>query len=137
MSVLNPILLRLTILFFLVASENVWAQLPASEAKEKSCRAHPQLIGRCFTVRGRLSTYSGTPALRLWRIGTKRLLGISEQRFSIAGYRNVPEDIESKINQDVAIFGDFVVCPFTRSKPGEMQLVCIEAAKDMVVRKKE
>jgi hypothetical protein len=65
------------------------------------------------------------------------MLGISEQRFSVAGYRNVPEYIESKINENVAIFGDFVVCPFTRSKPGEMQLVCIESAKNVVVRKRE
>jgi hypothetical protein len=129
-------LLRLTILpLLLIASANVWGQSPASEANEKSCRAHPQLIGRCFTVRGRLSVYNGTPARRLWRIGTKRVLGISEQRFAATGYRNVPEDIESKLNQDVAIFGDFVVCPFTRSKPGEMQLVCIESAKNLVTRK--
>jgi hypothetical protein len=129
---------RLTILFLLVnASVHVWAQSPASEATEKSCRTHPMLIGRCFTVHGRLSIYNGAPARRLWKIGTKRVLGISEQRFAVEGYRNVPEYVESKLNQDVAIVGDFVVCPFTRSKPGEMQLVCIEDAKNLVVRKSE
>jgi len=64
------------------------------------------------------------------------MLGISEQRFAAAGYRNVPENIQSQINQDVAIFGDFLVCPFTRSQPGEMQLVCIEEGKNLKVRKK-
>jgi len=63
------------------------------------------------------------------------MLGISEQRFSVAGYRNVPDYIESQINQNVAIFGDFMVCPFTRSQPAAMQLVCIEAGKNLVVRK--
>ena len=132
-------LLRLTVLvLLLVAGGNVVrAQSPPSEEKEKSCRAHPQLIGRCFTVRGRLSVHNGAPARRLWKVGTKRVLGISEQRFSVAGYRNIPEEIESKISQDVALFGDFVVCPFTRSKPGEMQLVCIDEAKNLVVRKRE
>lgn len=61
------------------------------------------------------------------------MLGISEQRFAEVGYRNVPEDIERKINQDVTIFGDYLVCPFTRSKPGEMQLVCIESGKNLTV----
>jgi len=65
------------------------------------------------------------------------MLGISEQRFAVTGYRNVPEDIERQVNQDVALLGDFVVCPFTRSRPGEMQLVCIESGKNVVVRKKE
>ena len=86
-------------------------------------------------MRGRLSVYSGSPALRIWRVGTRRILGVSEQRFSVAGYRNVPADIENQINQDVAIFGDFLVCPFTPSRPKEMQLVCIETAKNLVVQK--
>ena len=132
---------RLVILFLLTLSSTLssgmWAQAPAPQTKEKSCREHPQLIGNCFTVRGRLSIYNGVPALRLWRVSTRRVLGISEQRFSAAGYRNVPESIESKINQNVVIFGDFLVCPFTRSRPGEMQLVCIEAGKNLVVRKQE
>jgi len=64
------------------------------------------------------------------------MLGISEQRFLVAGYRNIPEDIESQINPDVAIFGDFLVCPFTRPHAGEMQLVCIESGKNLVVRKR-
>ena len=117
------------------------AEIKAREAemnrKEKSCGEHPQLIGSCFTLRGRLSIYNGTPALRLWRVGTRRVLGISEQRFSVAGYRNVPEYIESQTNQNVAIFGDFLVCPFTRSRPGEMQLVCIEAGKNLLVHKQK
>src|SRR5437667_4165004 len=110
----------LAILFLLSASSSMWAQSVAPEPKEKSCREHPQLIGNCFTVRGRLSIYDGAPALRLWRVGTRRVLGISEQRFSVVGYRNVPEYIASQINQNVAILGDFLVCPFTRSQPGKM-----------------
>lgn len=105
--------------------------------KDKSCREHPSLVGRCFNVNGRLSVYNGAPALRIRKVGTRRMLGISEQRFLVDGYRNIPEHIENQINQDVDIFADFLVCPFTRSKPGEMQLVCIEAAKNLVVRKRE
>ncbi len=128
--------MRLVILLLLTATSSMWAQSPAPEAKEKSCREHSRLIGNCFTVRGRLSIYNGAPALRLWRVGTRRVLGISEQRFSVAGYLNVPEYIESQINENVAIFGDFLVCPFTRAQRGEMQLVCIEEGKNLLVRRR-
>jgi hypothetical protein len=102
---------------------------------EKSCREHPQLIGKCFEVRGRLSTHDGNPAVRLWRIGTKRILGVSDQRFSLPGYRNIPEDLSKQLDGENEILGDFLVCPFTRSRPGEMQLVCIGSAKNVMVKR--
>ena len=106
-------------------------------AVEKPCREHPQLVGKCFNVHGRLSTYNGNPAVRLWRIGTKRVLGVSDQRFSLAGYRNIPVDLSKQLNGETEILGDFLVCPFTRPRPGEMQLMCIESAKNIVVKKRE
>jgi hypothetical protein len=106
-------------------------------AVQKSCREHSQLIGKCFRVRGRLSTYNGNPAVRLWRIGTRRVLGISEQRFSLPDYRNLPEDLTNQLNRENSIIGDFLVCPFTPAKPREMQLVCIESAKNVVVKKRK
>ena len=109
----------------------------AIKSEEKSCRQHPQLTGKCFTVQGRLSVYNGAPAMRIWKVGTKRMLGISEQRFAVEGYRNVPETIQNQLNQDVEIFGDFLVCPFTRQKAGEMQMVCVEEGKNLKVKKRQ
>jgi hypothetical protein len=106
-------------------------------AADKSCREHPQLIGKCFKVRGRLSTYNGNPAVRLWRIGTGRVLGVSDQRFSLPGYRNIPEDLAKQLDGQNNIYGDFLVCPFTRPRPREMQLMCIESAQNIVVKKRE
>jgi hypothetical protein len=102
---------------------------------EKSCREHPQLVGKCFSVHGRLSTFNGNPAVRLWRIGTKRVLGVSDQRFSLADYRNIPEDLARQLDGENELLGDFLVCPFTRPRPREMQLMCIESAKNVVVKK--
>jgi len=114
------------------------ADAPSAAApEEKSCRQHPQVRGKCFTIRGRLSVYNGAPALRLWKVGTRRVLGISDQRFALKGYRNVPENIEQQLNQDVSLLGDFLVCPFTQARPAEMQLVCIETGKHLVVRKRD
>lgn len=75
--------------------------------------------------------------MRIWKVGTKRLLGVSEQRFAVPGYRNVPHNVQSQISQDVELFGDFLVCPFTRAKAGEMQMVCIEEGKNLKPRKRE
>ncbi|HSQ24020.1 MAG TPA: hypothetical protein VLN44_06410 [Pyrinomonadaceae bacterium] len=124
------------VLSLLVVHSVVPIQSRAAQVNDKSCRQHPQLVGKCFTVHGRLSVYNGAPAMRIWRIGTKRMLGVSEQRFAVQGYRNVPETIQNQLNQDVDIFGDFLVCPFTRPKAGEMQMVCIEEGKNLKVQKR-
>lgn len=101
---------------------------------EKSCQKHPQLIGKCFNVHGRLSTYNGNPAVRLWNLRTRRMLGVSDQRFSLPGYSNLPEDLAKQLTGDNNIYGDFLVCPFTRPQPHEMQLICIESAKNVMVK---
>ena len=101
---------------------------------EKSCREHPQLIGKCFRVHGRLSTYNGNPAVRLWNLRTKRMLGVSDQRFSLPGYRNIPEDLAKQLDGETNIYADFLVCPFTRARPREMQLICVESAKNVMVK---
>jgi len=106
------------------------------ESADKTCREHPQLVGKCFRVRGKLSVYNGAPAVRLLNTATRRMLGISEQRFNLAGYRNLPESIQQQLNQDTDLVGDFLVCPFTKSKPREMQLICIESVRNLEVRKR-
>ena len=115
----------------------VSARSPVQEASEKSCHEHPRLTGKCFSVHGRLSVYNGAPAVRIRRIGTRRVLGVSEQRFNLPGYRNLPESLAHELNGDNEILGDFLVCPFTRPKPREMQLVCIESAKNVAVQKRK
>ncbi|HEV8366644.1 MAG TPA: hypothetical protein VGQ39_01715 [Pyrinomonadaceae bacterium] len=102
----------------------------------KSCREHPQLVGSCFNVHGRLSVYNGAPALRILKIDTRRLLGVSEQRFAIEGYRNLPEEIRAKIDQDTLLYGDYLVCPFTKQRKHEMQLVCVEKVQNLVSKKR-
>jgi hypothetical protein len=134
--VVNPMLIRSILFLLLISGSILPSQSPPTATEAKSCRQHPQLVGKCFTVHGRLSVYNGAPAMRIWRLGTKRMLGISEQRFAVEGYRNVPETIKNQLNQDVEIFGDFVVCPFTRPKAGEMQMVCVEEGKNLKVRKR-
>jgi len=87
-------------------------------------------------VHGRLSVYNGTPSIRLWPTGTKRLLGVLDPKNISAepGRNTIPASIKSKLDFDKDVFGDFVVCPLTRSRPGRMQTVCIESGRNLAVR---
>src|SRR5437868_5338664 len=122
---------RMVTSLLLIISAGVCATSPRQGVAEKSCREHPQLVGKCFFVRGRLSVYNGAPAVRIWRNGTRRVLGISEQRFKVSGYRNLPESLAQKLNGDNQVLGDFLVCPFTKPRAREMQLVCVESGKNL------
>ena len=94
------------------------------------CDRAPTPVADCRSVHGRLSVTSGTPSVRIWPVGTTQLLGVSgpeEHPF-------IPDNLMSKLNLSDDIFGDFVVCPLTRERPGEMQLVCVQSASELVIR---
>lgn len=40
------------------------------------CRRNPALVASCFTLHGRLFVGNGAPSMRIWRVGTKRILGV-------------------------------------------------------------
>ena len=93
-----------------------------------TCRGRPELVGPCFTVRGRAALYHGSPTIRIWKIGTKRLLGVTGTRCQPPDCRPMPDDVRARLEWDRPLFADFLVCPFTRPRPGVMQMVCVESA---------
>ena len=110
-------------------------QVKRESIAERPCREHPQLVDRCFSFRGRMSYFNGTPSVRIWRVGTNRILGVSEGRFALQGDSNLPASIEAQLEIDSKVlFGDFTVCPFTPDEPGVMRLVCVESAANVSVR---
>jgi hypothetical protein len=104
--------------------------LPTLVVASGGCDHAPAPVGDCRAVRGRLSVTKGTPDVRIWPVGTKRLLGVS----GLEEHPFVPDRLLAKIKATDAIFGDFVVCPLTPERPGEMQLVCVQSASNLVVR---
>ena len=126
-------LIQIAASFLVILCGSLSVMSPAVPVKE-SCQKHPQLVGKCFNVHGRLSTFNGNPAVRLWNLRTRRMLGVSDQRFSLPGYSNLPEDLAKQLTGDNNIYGDFLVCPFTRPQPHEMQLICVESAKNVMVK---
>ena len=129
-------MLQLLFTFFLLLTPmTTWRQSPSTQAKPRPCRAQPALVGKCFKVRGRLSLYNGAPTIRLWRAGTKRILGVSAS-YAQEGYSSIPAEIEKQLDWETELWGDYLVCPFTRPQPGVMQLICIEAASRTSLRKR-
>lgn len=103
----------------------------AAAAPRSPCRSHSDLVGRCRTVHGRLSVWNGTPSLRIWIVGTRRILGVSEWRMAEMERDLLPANVWAAFGDDPPnrqVFGDFDVCPFTRERPGWMQMVCVARA---------
>ena len=131
----RPVYVALLSLLSLILISSGWAR-PRSIPEADSCKRRPDVVGKCFDVHGRLSVYNGTPGIRLWPIGTKRLLGIIDPKdvSNTPGPTILPVDIKNKLDWNKDVFGNFVVCPLTRQEPGRMQTVCIESGKNLTVR---
>src|ERR1017187_9354282 len=103
------------------------AQALTPKTAVRPCREHPQLVDKCFTMRGRMNYWNGSRPVRIWRVGTTRILGVSDGRFQIPGVVNLPAEIEATLSWHTDLFADFVVCPFTRDEPEVMRLVCVDS----------
>jgi len=98
------------------------------------CKGNPQLFADCYSVRGRVRFYNRNPSFRIWIIGTKRVLGLSEH-WSTTYSRDwpiVPENLITLMNPWDDVFGNFLVWPFTKYTPDWMQFVCVESASNLV-----
>ncbi len=94
------------------------------------CKSNPRLVGSCFSVRGRLSTYNGNPSLRIWPSGTHQLLGVIEDEEPLS----IPANIRNLVGFERDVWGTFLVCPFSKGETGHMQFVCVDEASNIQVR---
>lgn len=85
-----------------------------------------------FKFHGRLMLYNGTPSVRIWIIGTKRLVGVPGRDIEPA---EMPDELTSLISWGTQIYADFHVTPLTKYKKGEMQMVRIDAVENLVIYK--
>jgi hypothetical protein len=98
------------------------------------CVGNPKLTGDCFTFRGVFRLYNGNPTFRIIRTGTHRVLGVLCDEDPI-----IPANLAAWINDptnaqwDRDFRGNYEVCPFTPSRPGVMQFVCIERVSNLTV----
>jgi len=98
--------------------------LNALTATAQSCKSDPKVVASCFTVHGKMYNANGGSVARIWKIGTKRVLGVT---------RELPKSLDGYMGDfDDVLYGDFLVCPYTEEKAGVMQLVCVESATNVV-----
>jgi hypothetical protein len=94
------------------------------------CRGNPAVVGQCFAVHGRIFFSNGTPSMRIWRVGTTRVLGVLPSEAEIA-----PAVVRKYVRSGTNLYGDFEVCPFEKETPGWMRAVCVESATNLVVER--
>ncbi len=105
-----------------------------------SCRT-PANAKSCYWTQGRLYGANGNPAIRIWKMGTHRVLGVysgpSVDRSSLDNENpGLPPNVKKKFKPfENRIVANFEVCPLETERAGWMQAVCIESAKDLVVIK--
>jgi len=92
----------------------------------------------CRTVHGRMSLFNGTPSVRIWVIGSHRMLGVIQAHETFADLPANVRQLWSAHGDDAMwssdLFGDFRVCPLTRDRPGHMQPVRLEEAANLRLR---
>ena len=113
---------------------------PLQSQQGRLCKGNPDLVGQCFKMHGRVYIANGGPQMRILRIGTDRVLGVVPSEDEI-----IPDKLSKALFKDDgewgsdvygrSVYGDFEVCPFTKRKPEEMQMVCVESASHLVVKK--
>ena len=95
------------------------------------CVASKSIIGKCWNVRGRVSLHNGNPSVRIWPVGTKRLLGVRDAEPPL-----LPPEMRKSLSWDHHVFADLKVCPLTKPRERRMQVVCIASVRNAVIREK-
>ena len=85
-----------------------------------------------------MSLWNGTPSVRIWVVGTRRILGVVQQDETFddlpANIRQVWDAKGDEAMWNTDLFGDFRVCAVTESRPGWMQMVKVEQARGLRVQ---
>jgi len=131
-------------------------QAAATQPQRKIPCKTPENASMCYWTRGRLALYQGTPSWRLWKIGTKRILGIYSgpdsqkidpldnehpelpanlDRVYELEYKRKIEAKEPNAGLPDTVFADFEVCQLVPERPGRMQAACIEFARNIFLQR--
>jgi hypothetical protein len=88
-------------------------------------------LNQAFTVHGRLSVYNGSANLRIWIVGSKRMLYIAADSPALDKINRVFGDGQGWFTRD--IFGDFTVEPLAPDTKGHMRPVRVIGVKNVVI----
>ena len=100
--------------------------------------APPHTSPTCRTVHGRMALWNGTPTVRIWVVGTRRILGVAQQDEAFdrlpASVRKLWDGKNPDADWSTVIYGDFKVCALAPGRPGRMQEVEVMDARRLVLR---
>jgi hypothetical protein len=112
--------------------------------RQQPCKAIAPAQG-CVHIHGRLSAGSGTPATRLWQIGTHHIYGIYSNQYGfehdISTLDNESPQLPSPVYKHIdnpaiwRVYGDFEVCPLESRIEGHMQAACLAGATHLISRR--
>jgi hypothetical protein len=100
-------------------------------AGESACVTHESNAGECRDIRARVTYANGNPSVRIWPVGTSRVLGVRDSDPPL-----IPGELVSRLSWDHAVYGDLRVCPLTKERPGHMQIVCVASTRNLSIRPK-
>jgi hypothetical protein len=121
---------RVIISFWLAATLALLAA--PGEARTRTVQAPPMRKGDCHWVHGRFAVYNGSMVQRIWIIGTKRLVAMSDVETHVPWLIRAYE-YGSSHSINGPLFADFRICAMEDNRPGYMQLIRIIAVQNPVV----
>jgi hypothetical protein len=104
-----------------------------------SCRTSPNLVGACFSVRGRLFVSNGPRSVHITSAETGRVLDVLGRDAWAKNMKAVPPAVDALLASSPSsteVEGDYVVCPFDRTHIARTQAVCIETASHLIARRR-
>ncbi|WLI89335.1 hypothetical protein Q4S45_22015 [Massilia sp. R2A-15] len=101
-------------------------------ANSAICKGRIEYQQQCTWIDGTISIYNGTPAVRIYQRGSKRVyaVGPSEQEL-------MPADLKSKLTVDNEIDAKFRVCPLNKKNQRGLKVVCLDEAKIEKIRERQ
>ncbi len=119
-----------------IVAASIW--LISMASADPRCEGRKDVVEACFDLRGRVSVSNGTPFVRIWPVGTKRLLGVETIIDEIGGEGETfsgPENLKKWLDPYSRIFADLRVCPLSEERAGYLRTVCIEAAHNLRIER--
>jgi hypothetical protein len=116
----------------LIALASMWSLVPQPEpipAAQVCSSSSSSFVDSCRSIRARLVAGGDNILIRIWPVGTTRLLG-----FTNAEICTPPPELDLPMREGKYVYADVAVRPVTRPHDDAMELVCIGAATNLTAR---
>ncbi len=95
-------------------------------------------LNESFEIHGRLQCYSGNPSLRIWIIGSNRVLGVKQVDENDPEKPAIPQRLFDIFNDgrgwfSKIMYGDFTIEPLRNDIKGAMRPVKVLSVRNLVV----